>query len=114
MDDCRGGERLPFLGRPLPSQFELRTVVVASGGERVFDEAEWRDALVVVERGEVELECQDNTRWRFERGDVLWLMGLSVRTIRNLAREPAVLIAVSRRGHCAPADQFRAESPSQH
>jgi quercetin dioxygenase-like cupin family protein len=113
MDDGRGRERLSFLGRRLPGQFELRTVVVASDGERVFDDAEWRDALVVVERGQIELECLGDTRWRFERGDVLWLMGLSVRTIRNVGHGPAVLVAVSRRFR-APGDQFRAKSPSQH
>jgi hypothetical protein len=83
MDDGRGRERLSFLGRPLPGWFEVRVVVVvvAPGRERAFDDAEWRDALVVVERGEIELECLGGTCWRFGRGDVLWLIGLPVRTL---------------------------------
>jgi hypothetical protein len=97
MDDGCGRERLAFLGRPLPGSFERRVVVVAPGRQRAFDDAEWRDALVVVERGEIELECLGGTCWRFGRGDVLWLIGLPVRALHNPGREPAVLAAVSRR-----------------
>jgi hypothetical protein len=81
MDDGRGRERLSFLGKPLPGSFEIRVVVVAPGRER----------------GEIELECLGGTGWRFGRGDVLWLIGLPVRTLHNPGREPAVLAAVSRR-----------------
>jgi hypothetical protein len=97
MDDSRGRERLAFLGRLLPGSFERRVVVVAPGRQRAFDDAEWRDALVVVERGEIELVCLGGTCRRFGHGDVLWLIGLPVRTLHNPGREPAVLAAVSRR-----------------
>jgi hypothetical protein len=97
MDDGRGCERLSFLGRPLSSLFERRVVVVAPGRERAFDDAEWRDALVVVEHGEIELECTGGTCRRFGRGDLLWLIGLPLRALHNAGREPAVLVAVSRR-----------------
>ena len=63
---------------------------------RVYDEAEWRDAIVVVERGEVDLECREGGHWRFRRGDALWLVGLPLRAIHNCGREPALLVAVSR------------------
>jgi hypothetical protein len=86
-----------FLGRPLPPRFELRSVAVAPGGARPFDGAEWRGALVVVERGEIELEFLSAGRRTFARGEVLWLDGLSLRTLRNRSREPAVLVAVRRR-----------------
>lgn len=95
MDGC-GGERL-FLGRSLPPAFQLRTVAVASGRERAYDEADWRDAIVVVERGEIEVECIAGDRGRFGSGDVLWLVGLPIRTFRNRGREAALLVAVSRR-----------------
>jgi hypothetical protein len=55
MADDAVADRLSFLGRRLPPAFELRVVAVAPGGERPYDEDEWRDALVVVERGEIEL-----------------------------------------------------------
>ena len=88
MDDGRGRERLAFLGRPLPGSFERRVVVVAPGRQQAFDDDE---------RGEIELVCLGGTCRRFRRGDVLWLIGLPVRTLHNPGREPAVLAAVSRR-----------------
>ena len=79
----------------MPS-FRLRFVAVAPGGTRPYDPAEWRDALVVVERGEIELETvRDGTR-RYVCGDVLWLSGLPLRALRTRGSEPAVLVAVSR------------------
>jgi glyoxylate utilization-related uncharacterized protein len=77
--------------------FKLRVVTVAPGRARDYAEAEWRDALVVVERGEIELETTGHTCWRFERGDVLWLSGLPLRALHNRGAEPARLVAVSRR-----------------
>jgi Cupin domain len=76
--------------------FEIRVVTVAPGRERRYAETEWRDALVVVEHGEVELETEDDARWRFGRGDMLWLAGLPLRAVRNRGAEPARLVAVSR------------------
>jgi hypothetical protein len=97
MDDGHGRRRLSFLGRSLAGSFEYRLIVVARGDERSFDGAEWRDALVVVERGQIELECLSGARRRFSRGDVLYLVGLPLRTLHNAGRGSAVLVAVSRR-----------------
>jgi hypothetical protein len=33
--------------------FVLRAVAIEPGGRRAYDECEWRDALVVVRRGEI-------------------------------------------------------------
>jgi uncharacterized cupin superfamily protein len=78
---------------------ELRTVVVAPGHPRPYDAAEWRGALVLVVRGEIELEAEGGERRRFRRGDVLALAGLPLplRALRNPGRDTAVLVAVSRR-----------------
>jgi len=97
MDGCSGRDRLAFLERRLPPSFELRVVSVGPGRQRAYDEAEWRDALVLLERGEIELECLSGVRRRFECGDLLWLVGLPLRALHNRGREPAVLVAVSRR-----------------
>jgi len=97
MDDSAGGDQVSFLERPLPPAFELRAVAVAPGCERAYQEAEWRDSLVVVERGEIELQCRHGYRRRFGRGDVLWLVGLPLRTLHNRGHEPALVVAVSRR-----------------
>jgi hypothetical protein len=75
--------------------FRIRAVRIRAGCERSYDEAEWRDAVVFVRRGEVELECVGGTRRRFERGDVLWLAGLPLRALHS-RRGPVVLVAVSR------------------
>jgi hypothetical protein len=77
--------------------FDVRVVELPPGGERASGAAEWRDALVLVDRGEVELDCLGGSRHRFRRGAVLSLGGLPLRTLRNPGAEPAVLVAVSRR-----------------
>jgi hypothetical protein len=96
-DDCR--DRLSIAGRALPPAFVRHEVTVPPGGEHPYDPEEWRDALVVVEHGEIELECDAGHLARFRRGDILWLAGLPLRVLRNDGPEPAVLVAVSRRGH---------------
>ncbi|WP_344916633.1 hypothetical protein [Streptosporangium oxazolinicum] len=75
----------------------MRKVVVEPGDSRVHDEDEWRGAIVLLERGRIELVCSDGDQRTFLRGDVLWLDGLPVRALRNPGPEPAVLIAISRR-----------------
>lgn len=85
-----------FLGRRVPAAFEVRRIVVAPGAERPFDEAEWRDAVVLVESGRIELECRSGSCSHFRRGDVLCLIGLPLRALRNRERIPTVLVAVSR------------------
>jgi hypothetical protein len=79
------------------ARFDRRVVTIEAGVERPFDEAEWRDTLVVVEEGELEIECRSGTRVRFARGDVLHLAGLGIRLLRGGGSEPVVLSAVSRR-----------------
>ena len=45
--------------------FELRVTVIPPGGQAAYREADWRDALVLVESGDVELECEGGSRERF-------------------------------------------------
>lgn len=89
--------RLPLLGRRLPPAFVRRVVVLAPGHTRVYDEAEWRGALVVLEHGQIELEGLDGSRHSFGRGDILWLERLPLRALHNCGHRPAVLVAISRR-----------------
>ena len=96
MDDL-GPERLSFLDRPLPAWVELKIVVVAAGQRLAYDQADWCDAVVVVEGGELELEWLGGGRRRFVRGDPLWLSGLPLRALHNPGWEPAVLTVVARR-----------------
>jgi hypothetical protein len=82
--------------RPLPAAFARREVVLASGARRAYDAAEWEDALVIVKRGELDIECRAGGRMRFVAGDMLWLTGLPLLALHNRGLEPAVLVAVSR------------------
>jgi hypothetical protein len=90
-------EFVSFIDRPVPPAFELRVVAIPPGHERAYDETEWRGALVVVERGEVELECRAGGRLQCGAGAVLWLVGLPLRALHNRGPETALLAAVSRR-----------------
>jgi hypothetical protein len=92
-----------------PSGFELRTVTMEVGAARIYNEAEWRDALVVVARGEIELEAVSGDSRRFGRGSVLCLVGLALRALRSRGTEPAVLVAVSRRS----GDEFSSSGSSK-
>jgi quercetin dioxygenase-like cupin family protein len=86
-------------------RFDVRTVTIAPGGERRFHEPEWRDALVFVERGQIELASASGASERFGRGDLLWLTGLPLLALRNRRPEPAVLVAVSRATDVSPGDR---------
>ena len=97
MDDARPERPLAFLGDPLPRWVDRRAVIIGPGVVRRYEEAEWRDALVVVEQGEVVLECTRGWRTTFRAGDVLWLVDVPVRRIYNDGDDAAVLVAISRR-----------------
>jgi hypothetical protein len=76
--------------------FVHRTVVLEPGVSCRSSDAEWDDALVIVERGEVGLECTAGGRRRFGAGSVLWLTGISLAALHNEGTEPVVLVAVTR------------------
>jgi hypothetical protein len=88
---------LSFTGRRLPAFCELRLIRVEPGCERAYVEAEWRNAIVVVEEGEIDLECPDGGYRRFPQGAVLYLVGLRLRALVNRGSAPAVLSTVARR-----------------
>jgi hypothetical protein len=96
--DGDDSEPQPFLDRCLPPGFERRVITLAPGASRFFDDADCRDALVLLESGEVELEGRAGCRVRLRAGAIFWLAGLPVRFLHNAGPEPAVLVAVSRAG----------------
>jgi hypothetical protein len=103
MDDGAREERL-VLRTPAAGGFERRAVVLEPGETRPFIEAEWRDALVVVVAGSIEIETRRGVRSTFIPGDVVFLTGLSVRVLRNRGRMSAVLDTVRRRSAAANDD----------
>jgi hypothetical protein len=76
--------------------FALRTVRVEPGGSLPYEEADWRDAFVTIETGELELVMTCGRSCFFQQGDLLWLQGLPLMTLRNRGEEPTVLVAASR------------------
>ena len=90
-------EPLTLLGRRIPPWARVDVVVIGPGERRRFDADEWRDALVVVEVGDVALEGGSGRRCRFETGSVLWLDDLPLAALCNEGDATAVLVAVSRR-----------------
>jgi hypothetical protein len=79
------------------TRFDVKVIVVPPGSEWAYAETEWRDSLVVVESGTIELETIRGIRRRFAVGDVLHLAGLRLRLIRNAGDLSAILSAASRR-----------------
>jgi hypothetical protein len=88
-----------FLGKRVAGAFEARRIVLAPGEERPYEEADWRDAIVAVQRGAVDLVTERGVSASFGRGDILWLSGLPVGALRNRGAGPVVLLAVSRPCH---------------
>jgi quercetin dioxygenase-like cupin family protein len=118
---------LSFLDRPPGPRFARTVVELEPGGTRPYDAAEWHGALVVVERGEVELQRATGGGLRLRRGAVLCLAGLGLRALHNPGAEPTVLVAVrradrragpitrqeaSRGAGCAPAPRRAADPPT--
>jgi hypothetical protein len=97
MDDDPGDDPLGWVRREPPPRFERRVITITPGGEHPYDEVEWRDAIVVVARGAIELEGAGGVRHVLERPAVLWLAGLPLRALHNPGTRTTVLIAVRRR-----------------
>ena len=74
----------------------MRTVRMDPGDSLPYEEADWRDALVTVESGELELVMACGRSCFFRSGDLLWLQGLPLASLRNRGDEPTVLVAASR------------------
>ena len=94
MDAVADDEPVTFRDRSLGSSFRRRVVTIAPGRARV-----------VVEQGEVHIECRAGRFRPFAQGAVLCLTGLALRALHNRGPQPAVLVAVWREGpDYAPRD----------
>jgi hypothetical protein len=81
-----------------PLGFEQRRLVIGHATVHRYDAREWRQALVVVERGVLELEWSGGARLCFEPGDTLSLSSLRLRGLRGAGSGPTVLVVLSRGG----------------
>jgi hypothetical protein len=96
MDDGSALGRLSFGGTRVRTRFVQWEIHIAPGSQRLFDAPEWRDTIVVVESGDIELETISGARVAFATGAVLFL-GTWLRALRNRGHVPVVLSAVARR-----------------
>ena len=87
--------------------FTVRRYLIPPQSEHAYIEANWRDALVVVESGAIELEAMNRLRRTFVRGDVLTLARMPLRVLRNRNPEAAVLVATYRTNRRALAAEVR-------
>jgi hypothetical protein len=76
--------------------FAARAISVEPGGSLPYDADDWRDTVVVVERGVIAVDCAAGITWHFRRGDLLSLDGMPIVAIRNAGEEPALLLATAR------------------
>jgi len=91
-------ERDPALGvRALPPGFERRTVTIAAGDVLPPHITCWRDAIVSIEQGEMEMIGPGGEVLRLGAGALLLLDGVEHVEVRNIGAEPLVLAAISRR-----------------
>ena len=65
------------------NRFEKRSVELTPAAVLAYEPATWRDAIVVVTAGEIEIECSNGESECFRRGDVLCLAPFPVRALRN-------------------------------
>jgi hypothetical protein len=91
---------LDRLARDSP-HFRRRVVELAPDEELRIDADPWRDAIVFLETGELELECVAGECRRFATGAVLCFTP-PVSVLRNCGRDRAQLIAISRRAREQP------------
>jgi hypothetical protein len=98
-------EVLSFLGDRWHPERRVRILILEPGDAVDVQAADWSDALVVVERGCLQIECDSGARAVFEPGAVLALTLLELRRLRSVGTTALVVSAVSR-----PAHEDRARS----
>ena len=88
------GARGALLRGLLPEGFSRRVYRVAPGC--VLARAHLSDAILLIEQGELEIECLAGSGRSFGRGSMIAIAGLPVARLRNTGPQPLVLVAVSR------------------
>src|SRR5262249_54900154 len=88
----------------MTTSFERRVVTIPPQSTMPYEPVAWRDALVVVARGAVEVETESGQRQLFGGGALIWLDRMPVRRLRNPGIEPVVLGAVARKRSSSAED----------
>ena len=80
----------------VPAGFERRAMTVTPGSERRTSAEDWAGALVIVERGSIEVVCRGGARRTFGEGSYLCLSWLPVEWLRNPGPVDATVAAYRR------------------
>jgi len=87
----------PVPTRPGPA-FRRRSVTIRAQETVPYVADDWRDAIVMIERGSVDLCCvRGGGRRRFVEGAILFMDGLALESLHNPGVDDVVLVALSRR-----------------
>jgi hypothetical protein len=89
-------ERVSFRDGRCPSGFRLRTLTLQPRDAIDYVCADWVGTVVIVEQGELEIECHSGVRAWFSEGAILVMSGLGLSRLRNAGGTPLVLSALSR------------------
>jgi quercetin dioxygenase-like cupin family protein len=76
--------------------FGRRVIELEPGARLDHEDALWRDAIVFLIAGELEVECSRGERHRFREGDVLTLARLPIRRVRGSGATPTRLLVIWR------------------
>ena len=98
-----------FFRASLPAGFVRHVYRAAPGRNVALDPAPPRDAIVVVEHGELEILCTAGGCRRFGRGSMIPIGRVSVARLRSVGSRPVVLIAIAR-----ASDEFSHAAGSHH
>ncbi|HEX5194124.1 MAG TPA: hypothetical protein VFW09_15085 [Solirubrobacteraceae bacterium] len=94
-----------FLGRRLPRWVQLHLLVLPPGCTHPFEPGQWRGALIIVERGAIELELRSGRRVPCAQGYIGTLSGLTLIALHNPGARSAVITGVSRAADAERATQ---------
>jgi hypothetical protein len=95
--DIRQGRPLRLLALALPAWFERRVVTIGPGETLDDGDWGWRDEIVSVEAGALDIVGPDGDVLHLDVGAVLWLDGVPHVALRGAGEGPTVLAAIRRR-----------------
>jgi hypothetical protein len=95
--DSREDRPLRLLALALPPWFERRVITIEPGETVGAGDSAWRDEIVSVEAGALDIVGPDGAVLHLDRGAVLWLDGVAHVALRGAGEEPTVLAAIRRR-----------------
>ncbi len=94
------------LGRDLPTGFRRSVIRLAPGAFLSCSDPSWRDALLVLGQGEIEVRTPDGSTGRFSTGAVIAVADIPLSVVHAVGLEPAVLAAVRQSRPPSGVDQM--------